>query len=302
MLGPRKPGMDHDYYDFSAIKSRPTLKWPNNAKVALCVIINLEHYEWKAPENAYKSPAVPGLGGGPFPDMRAFSLREYGHRVGIFRVMKMLEKYGLTATVAMDKLTAENYPFLVNECQKRGYEFIAHGTGLKRMITSKMSDEEEREYIRSSIEALTKATGSRPEGWMGIEYGESFNTPNFLAEEGIRYNCDWPNDEQPYQMKVSSGTMYSLPVSIELEDTWTHWTKHVYIVDYCKMIEDTFDGLYKDGAQSGRLMVLSLHPWLIGQPYRAKYLDRALAHISKHKEVWSATGKEIIDWYSKQNG
>ena len=281
-------------------KTRPVLKWPNNAKVALCVVISMEHYEWGQPENGYKSPAVPGLGGGPFPDIRAFSLREYGPRVGIFRLIKVLEKYGLKGTVAVDKLVAENFPFVVKECQKRGYEFIGHGMSLKRMITSKMSDEEERAYIKSSIEAVTKATGARPRGWLGIEYGESFNTPELLAEQGIEYNLDWPNDEQPYRMNVSNGVMYSLPVSIELEDTWTNWTKHVYIVDYGQMIEDTFDCLYKDGADSGRLMVLNLHPWLIGQPYRIKYLDKALKYIASHNDVWSATGSEIIDWYANQ--
>ena len=117
--------------------------------------------------------------------------------MGIFRVLDSLERHGIKPTVAMDAVTAEHYPYLVDHCLRRGCEIIGHGISASRMITSRMSAEDEREYIHSSIEALTRATGSAPAGWLGPEYGESARTPQLLAEAGIRYVCDWANDEQP---------------------------------------------------------------------------------------------------------
>lgn len=299
MPAERKPGMDNDFYAWSPISTRPKLQWPNNARVALCVILNLEHYEWNPPEGTYQAPSMGGLGRGAFPDLRSFSHHEYGNRVGIFRVLNILDKYGIKPTIAMDAAVAENYPFLIEECQKRGAEFIGHGLTFTRMITSNMAEEEESAYIHESIEALTKATGKKPTGWLGPEYGESTRTPNLLAAEGIRYLCDWPNDEQPYQMIVNQGKMFSLPIHLETDDMYTQWNRGVSIMHYSKIIRDTFDGLYRDGANTGRTMVLNLHPWIIGQPFRSKYLDLALAHISRHGAVWNATGEEIINWYEK---
>ncbi len=300
MPAERKPGMDNEFYDWSPITTRPALTWPADARVALCVILSLEHYEWSLPEGWFQPPAPGGLGRGTFPDLRSYSHHEYGNRVGIFRVLDILDRYGIPPTVAMDATVAKNYPFLIEECDKRGAEFIGHGQTVTRMITSDMSEEEERQYIRESVEALAEATGERPAGWFGPEYGESTRTPSLLAAEGIRYVCDWPNDEQPYPMKVAEGRLFSLPVHVEVEDLFTQWNRGVSIMHYSQMIRDTFDGLYVDGAETGRTLVLSLHPWLIGQPFRSKYLDLALAHISRHAGVWKATGKEIVDWYEEQ--
>ena len=292
MPGQRKYGQDHDYYQWSPIVTRPVLRWPNNARVALCTIVNLEHYDWWMP------PGAPGEERGRhFDPRRNFAQHEYGNRVGIFRVLSVLDKYGIKPTVAMDKTAAENYPFLVKECQKRDAEFIAHGTTARHIIHAGMSVEEERQYIHDSVEALAKATGKRPVGWSSPEFQESMNTPNLLAAEGIRYVCDWANDEQPYRMNVTEGELFSLGVSMPLDDIFSHVDGRKPIEEYSQIIEDTFDGLHSDGAKSGLMMVMNLHPWVIGQPWRIKYLDQALAHMNKYGGVWKATGQEIIDWY-----
>ena len=200
-------GMDHEHYDWSPLNAtRAALRWPENARVALCVIVTLEHMEWSRPPNSYQIPNLAGgYGPGPFPDVTAWSHREYGHRVGIFRVLKVLDKYGIKPTIAMDVLTAEHYPFLVRHCLGRGDEIIGHGISVNRMITSRMSEQEERDYIQTSVQALTRATGKTPAGWLGPESGESTRTPQMLAEFGMRYVCDWVNDEQPYPLKVPQG-------------------------------------------------------------------------------------------------
>jgi allantoinase len=290
--------MDHEHYDWLPIVKRGVLRWPEDARVALCVIVNLEHMEWSPPEGSYQLPTLPGgLDPRPFPDYARLSHREYGHRVGIFRVLDVLERHRIKATVAMDVFTAENYPYLVRHCRQRGCEIIAHGMSVSRMITGKMSEQEERQYIQESMARLRRATGAAPVGWLGPEYGESERTPQLLAEAGIRYLCDWPNDEQPYRLKTRQGELFALPIMLELDDVNALWYRRLAIDRYAELLSESIDRLYRDGVRSGRLLVLNLHPWLIGQPFRIGYLDDALGTMMHRQGVWAATGAEIIDWY-----
>ena len=203
----RTYGMDQDFYPWSPIVTRTTLSWPDNARVALAVIVNLEHWDWEVPAS---TPLAVSPMGGPeglwsgnqpqFPDIGGYGNHEYGNRVGIFRILAVLDEYGIKPTLALDKAVADHYPVLVKECQKRDAEFIAHGLSRRRIIHIGMSEDEERQYIRASIEAVERATSKRPIGWSGPDFQEMPNTPNLLAAEGIRYVCDWGNDEQPYKM------------------------------------------------------------------------------------------------------
>jgi peptidoglycan/xylan/chitin deacetylase (PgdA/CDA1 family) len=291
--------MDHEHYEWSPLIKRGILRWPENARVALCVIVNLEHMEWSPPQGSHAVPLAGGLAPRPFPDYSRLSHREYGHRVGIFRILDVLEKHGIKPTVAMDALTAENYPYLVNHCLERGCEIIGHGISASRMITSNMSEREEREYIRTSVAALRRATGTAPVGWLGPEYGESSRTPQLLAQAGIRYVCDWTNDDQPYPMKTPQGDLFALPIMLELDDIHALWDRRVTIDRYEGLLKESFDTVYHEGAQNSRLLVLNLHPWLIGQPFRIRYLDNALSYMMQRQGVWAAAGSQIIDWYRR---
>ena len=307
MPGERKYGQDHGHYTWSPITTRPALRWPDHARVALCVIVNLEHFDWVMPPEAPR-PVTPlggrpggfGSGGGRYPDIAGYSQREYGNRVGVFRILRVLDKHGVKPTVAMDRTIAEHYPYLVKEVRESGVEVIAHGASARQIIHAGMSEAEERAYIRESVEAVAKATGRRPVGWSSPDFQESVNTPELLAAEGIRYVCDWSNDEQPYRMTVKSGELYSLGVDLDLDDIALHFNGGRLIGEYGQIIRDTFDGLYRDGATSGRVMVLNVHPWVMGHPWRIKYLDQALAHIDGYAGVWKASGQEIVDWYAAQ--
>ena len=300
MPAERRFGMDHEHYDWSPLSTRGILRWPDNARLALSVVVTLEHMEWLPPEGSFQ-PA--NLAGGsaarPFPDYARISHREYGHRVGIYRVLDVLERHGIRPTVAMDALTAENYPYLVRHCLDRGCEIIGHGISVSRMITGNMSKEQERDYIRESLDALTRATGEAPAGWMGPEYGESERTPRLLGEAGVRYLCDWANDEQPFPLKVPSGELYALPVMLELDDVIAMAHRKVQIDRYATMLRESFDGMYDDGSDNGRSLVLSLHPWMIGQPFRIGFLDEALGHMLRRQGVWAASGGEVVDWYRR---
>jgi allantoinase len=166
-----------------------------------------------------------------------------------------------------------------------------------QVITSKMSAAEERAYIQTAVATLTRATGQAPRGWLGPQYGESSRTPQLLAEAGIHYVCDWTNDEQPYRMNTTAGELCALPIMLELDDLHALGERAMPITRYAELLQDSFDTLYRDGARNGRLLVLHVHPWLIGQPFRIRYLDAALGVIMQHQEVWPAHGHTIIDWY-----
>jgi peptidoglycan/xylan/chitin deacetylase (PgdA/CDA1 family) len=295
--------MDQDLYAWSPIVKRPALRWPDGARVALAVLVNLEHWDFQAPAGTplpvspMGGPEGPWEGNGKFPDISGFGNHEYGNRVGIFRVLAVLDKYGVTPTLALDKAVAEHYPFLIKEGQKRGAEFVAHGLTRRRIIHSGMSEDEERQYIRVSIEAVEKATGKRPVGWSGPEFQETVNTCHLLAAEGIRYVCDWGNDEQPFRMAPKTGELISLGVSAYLDDNYIHLRGRRTINEVSLMWRDWFDGLYSDGVTTGRLMVLHLHPWIMGQAWRIRHLEEVLGHICTHRGVWKATGGEIIEWF-----
>ena len=255
MPAERRQGMDHEHHEWSPISTRGKLSWP---------------------------------------DYPRFSHRDYGHRVGIFRVLDVLENQGIKATVAMDTQTAEYYPYLVKHCLDRGCEIIAHGVSGSQMISGQMSVESETIFIRSSIEIMEKATGSKPRGWSGTDYGESERTPDLLCQAGLDYVCDWVNDEQPYPMRDG---LSALPTMLEMDDLFAMSTRRVRIDRFAQSLKEGFDSMYEEGASNGRLMTIDLHPWLIGQPFRIGYLENAMKHVMGHDGVWAATGSEIVDWF-----
>jgi len=151
--------------------------------------------------------------------------------------------------------------------------------------------------VRSVVDTIGQATGRRPRGWLGPALTESHRTLDLLAEAGIDYVADWVNDEQPYPMRVKTGSMLSLPYSIEINDFNAFLFQGQTGEQFAQTIRDQFDVLYEDGAATGRVMGIALHPFLVGHPHRAKHFDRALAHIASHRDVWLTTGSEIADWY-----
>lgn len=295
---PRK-GMDHGHYRYSPIPTRPRLEWPGGAGLALWVVLYLEYWEINPPEDAYRDPRYAAPFGSFFPDYRTHSIREYGNRVGIFRVLEVLDRYRVPVTVAANAEACARYPYLMEAFAHRGWEVMAHGTHATRMITSRMSEEEERAYIEESAAAVERATGQRPAGWMSQDFGQSPRTPDLVAEAGFRYMADWPNDDQPYPMTLDR-PLVSLPYHVEWDDVLLLWFRQVATPRYPDIVGDAFDRLLEEGKTTGRMMSLGVHPWLLGQPHRIRYLDEALAKIAGHQGLWKATGGEICEAFLKQ--
>ena len=291
--------MDHGHYEWSPLVSRPALVWPGGARVAVVFVVSLGHYEADPPAGTFDPPSyVSPLRVMPYTDYPTVTHREYGHRVGIFRLFELFDAYEVRATAAVDALTAERYASLVTEVRRRRWEVMAHGIGQRRAITSAMSEADERAYIRTSLAAVA-ADGVPPAGWLSPEQSESTRTPTLVAEAGVKYIADWANDDQPYLIGPPGRELVSLPAMRDLGDVGLHWNHKVPMPKWSAIVREAFDTLYAEG---GRLLVLPLHPWCIGQPFRVKYLDEVLAHVRGHDAVWCATGAEVAAAYRECAG
>ncbi len=284
-------GMDNSLYDYSPLIDRPRLELPNGARVAFWVGLNIEHYEVDKP-----STSIFGGTAALQPDPLNYGWRDYGPRVGIWRMMDLLDKYRVRASVLLNSDVCERYPRIIQEGVKRRWAWLAHGKN-NSIFEAGMTLEQEREYLTRVVQTIAQSTGQQPKGWLGPALTETFNTPELLAELGLTYLLDWCNDDQPFPLNVKAGRMISVPYSIEMNDVSLFVGKSLPAADFAQMVKDQFDVLYDEGANSGRVMCLALHPFIVSQPFRHKYLDQALAYITAHDDVWLATSDEIADWY-----
>jgi allantoinase len=211
-------------------------------------------------------------------------------------MMDLLDKYRMRASVLLNSDVCHRYPQIIDEGKKRNWAWLAHGKN-NSIFEAGMTLAEERQYLTSVVETMATATGQRPKGWLGPALTETFNTPELLAELGLTYLLDWCSDDQPFPLNVKAGRMISVPYSIEMNDVSLFVGKSLSPADFTQMVIDQFDVLYEEGAQSGRAMCLALHPFIISQPFRHKYLDKVLEYITGHDRVWLATSDEIADWY-----
>ena len=282
---------EQDRYPYSAIVDRKPLLWPNGARVAVWVIPNIEHFLFDRP-----STSVTAVTTSLVPDVLNYSWRDYGVRVGIWRMMDVMQKHDVKGTVALNSDVCRHYPRIIEAGKQLGWEWMGHGNNNSTLI-NRQSDEEERQLIKNVVDTIKTGTGQQPRGWLSPALSESHRTLDILAENGIQYVGNWVNDEQPYPMRVTSGSMLSMPYSIELNDIPVFLDQGQAPESFGRMICDQFDVLYEDGAKTGRVMSICLHPFLIGHPHRSKYFDQALAHIRARREVWITTGGEINNWY-----
>jgi len=224
-------------------------------------------------------------------------LRDYGARIGVFRVMEILDKHEIRASVLLNSDVCVHYPAIIEEGRKRDWEWLGHGVTNNIRMTQYAADQE-RAVVRQIRETITAATGKAPRGWLGPGGGdENPSTLDHLAAEGFDYVCDWGFDDQPMALRVQSGRMIAIPYQQGLNDIRVIFQGGHTPKDWCEMVCDQFDTLYSEGASQGRVMTIPLHPFVIGLAFRIKYLDKALNYICSHEGVWKATGAEIADHY-----
>jgi peptidoglycan/xylan/chitin deacetylase (PgdA/CDA1 family) len=280
-------------FPYSAIIDRPRLEWPNGAHVALWIIPNIEYFSLEERPGGYGP-------GGRIPDVVMWSERDYGNRVGVFRIMDVLDRYGMRGTVALNSNLCAEHPRIIEEGNKRKWEWMGHNESNTRRL-NEAPPGEEKNIIRRTLDTIGKATGTRPVGWLSSGLQQTWDTLDLLAAEGVEYQGDWCNDDQPYVMHLDGGrSIIAMPYTQQLNDKSAIERRFVSADGFAQMICDQFDVLYKEGAKSGRVMAIALHPYLIGVPHRIGAFDKALKYISKHKKVWKATGSEIARHYLAQ--
>jgi peptidoglycan/xylan/chitin deacetylase (PgdA/CDA1 family) len=277
--------------DYSPIIDRPRLTWPHNARVAFWVAPNVEHYEYVPEYDGQRNP-WPRT---PYPDVREYSYRDYGNRVGFWRMLEVLDAYKIKCCVSLNLAVLEHYPEIAEAMVTRDWDFMSHGIYNTRYLYA-YTEAQEREFYDDCIATLKRHTGKQLKGMLGPAISGTERTPDLMAEAGLIYHTDWMHDDQPVPIKVKTGRLISVPYSIELNDSplfRTHYEGD-YFARICKA---QFDQLYTEGAESGRVMCIALHPFTIGQPHRIQYLDEILNYIMSHDGVWQTTADEIAEYY-----
>lgn len=271
-------------FPYTPINRRPTLKWPNGARVAVWVIPNIEFFPL--------DEKVPGSRG-HVPEVYSWAQRDYGARVGVFRIMDALSSRDIRASVTLNSEVCDVYPQIMEDAMALDWEFLGHNQSNSRPFHETPPEGDEK-LVRDVLERIAQTTGRRPRGWLGSGLQETWHTLDYLAAEGIDYVCDWVNDDQPYFMEAGGKKLVSLPYSTEINDL-PQFRVGRSSDEFELMMRRQFDRLYKEGAESGRVMAICLHPFVIGVSHRIWALESALDYIRGHDDVWFATGEEIVD-------
>ena len=280
---------DHGRYDYVPITERPDYSWPNGKRIAFYLALNVEHFSFG--EGLGHTPTSLG----PPPDPRNYGWRDYGLRVGIWRIFDLAEEFGLPLSHLINASVCERMPQISARIRARGDEVIGHGyTNSERQ--SDMDEATERAMIEHATETLERHCGQRPFGWMGPWIAETNVTPDLLKEAGYTFLMDWPADDQPFWMRTRSGPILSVPYPIEINDSPTMLSRAQPPTDFRQMILDQFDEILRLSERQPLVFGISLHTFVAGQPFRLAQIRRALQELTQHKhfdQVWITKPSKI---------
>ena len=285
----RRRGMDHDRYAWSDLFSRPRVTWPGGARIALWINVSVQWFPLTASAKPFRAPGGLTM---PYPDTRHYTSRDYGNRVGIYRILRVLEGLGLPASFAVNATVAERYPSLMQDLTAG--EIVAHGVDAGQVHHSGLATEAETAMVGHTLEVL-RASGQRVTGWLSPGRAQSFTTPDILAAHGVEYCCDWANDDMPYPMRTDAGPLWAMPLAQETDDRTVLLDFRHTEESWLEQVRDRFERLYRESERyGGRIMSLPLHAWVMGTPSRISYLREALEAMLGRDGVWPATGASIL--------
>jgi allantoinase len=274
---------------YSAIGDRPKFTWPNGAGLAVWFAVNTEHYEFLPPE----------VGAWPRvqqPDIPGFAARDYGNRVGLWRLMSVLDNLGVPVTASMNLGILEYIPEVRDALVARNWAIMSHGTFNTRNIYG-LSEDEERAFYAWSVETVKKYTGRDLKGMLTPAISANYQTPDLMAEAGLNYHADWVNDDQPVPIQVAGREKFvTIPYTFEL-NTGALFYRHFDAKYYEETARAQFVTLLEDSKSAPRIMALSVHPFAIGTPHAIAYLERLLGFMREADGVWWATGDDIAQYY-----
>lgn len=279
-------------FGYSPIVSRPDFSWPGGKRLAVYVALCVEHFSYGTGMGLAYSPGL------SHPNSYNWGWREYGNRVGGWRLIELFESFGLPLTVLLNSACYDHCPELVSAFSKRGDEIVAHGRTNSEHPNG-MSEEEERATIAEVTAAIRAAEGRAPAGWMSPGAHPSARTEDLLAEAGYRYTLDWPVDDQPVWMKTSAGPLLSMPYPHEVNDV-----PMVVLHDgtgqaFADMAIDNFDEMLRQSKDQPLVYGITIHTFIVGQPFRLRQFRRVLEHIQAHAgEIWFTTAGDIAAHYA----
>jgi peptidoglycan/xylan/chitin deacetylase (PgdA/CDA1 family) len=289
-MAANRPGSlrSHGRYRYSAITRRPDFNWPGGKRLAVYLGLNLEHFAFGEGLGAELAP------GGPPPDVLNYAWRDYGNRVGVWRLIDLFDELSLPSSVLVNSSIYGYCPEVMDAFRARGDEVVGHGrTNSERQGT--LPEDDERRLIAEATDIITRAEGRRPQGWLGPWISQSVHTPDLLAEAGYTYLLDWCMDDQPVWFSTrNGGRILSVPYPQELNDIPSIVGRKDSAEQFAAMIIENFEEMLAQSEQQSLVMGIALHPYLVGQPYRLRHLRRALqAIVARRNDIWFTTAGAI---------
>ena len=279
-------------YDYWPYRERPKIRWPEGKKLAFWIAPNIEYYEFNPPKN----PLRPGWPK-PSPDVVGYSQRDWGNRVGHWRLMELMDKYGMRGSISLSTALIDHHPEIIEACVARSWEFFSHGIYNTR-YSYDMDEAQERAMIEDSIKTIQAATGQRIRGYLAPALTHTERTFELLGEYDFWYSCDLFQDDQPQPLKTRQGKVVSMPYSLEVNDVVTYGALAMDPWRYADILKRHFDQLLEEAETSGTVMCIPLHAYLVGQSNRIRPFEEALKHIAGHADdVWITTAAEIAGYY-----
>jgi len=294
-LTPRRIAMlkSHGRFRYSAIVDRPDFTWPGGKRLAVHVSLNLEHFAYGEGLGISYSPGLPQ------PNTYNWAWREYGNRVGVWRLRDMFDTFQMPISLLLNSEVYEHCPEVVAAFRARGDEVLGHG----RTNSEHQNDFDEageRRLIEEVRDTIQRHEGKPPRGWLSPGVNPSALTPDLLQEADYTYLLDWPIDDQPVWVKTRRGHILSLPYPHEVNDIPMICLHHGTAAEFADMIIDNFDEMLQQSASQSLVFGIALHAFIVGQPFRLKQLRRAFTHISAHRdELWLATTGAIAQHFAE---
>ncbi|KTD07763.1 polysaccharide deacetylase family protein [Legionella jamestowniensis] len=284
----------HYRYSYSPIIERPTFEWPNYTRLAFYIALNIEHFSFGEGLGATLTPQTR-----PQPDVLNYAWRDYGNRVGVWYLLELFKQLDLPIALLVNSSAYDYCPQVIEAFRARGDEIVAHGRTNSEQ-QGILNQPEEKALIREVTELITRKEKQAPKGWLGPWISESVNTPDLLYEEGYEYLLDWCHDDQPTWLETAHGRILSIPYSQEVNDIPAIIPNRASASEFAEMIMDNFEEMLEQSKLRPLVFGLSLHPYIIGQPFRLRHLRRALTHIMKSaQEIWITTPGAIATYYKQ---